>query len=75
MSRRHNGEGSIYPVKNGYRGYVWCINPAGNRYRKYVKAQDLRGHSGCLAQAPGPGKQRACRLRRADPGEILVLLA
>ena len=37
MSRRHNGEGSIYPVKNGYRGYVWCTRPDGTRYRKYVK--------------------------------------
>ena len=39
MSRRHNGEGSIYPVKDGYRGYVWCTNPAGERYRKYVKGK------------------------------------
>jgi integrase len=39
MSRRHNGEGSIYPVKDGYRGYVWCTTPAGERYRKYVKAK------------------------------------
>ena len=39
MSRRHNGEGSIYPVKGGYRGYVWCTNPAGERYRKYVKGK------------------------------------
>ncbi len=39
MSRRHNGEGSIYPVKGGYRGYVWCTNPAGGRYRKYVKGK------------------------------------
>jgi integrase len=39
MSRRHNGEGSIYPVKNGYRGYVWCTNPDGSRYRKYVKGK------------------------------------
>ena len=39
MSRRHNGEGSIYPVKDGYRGYVWCTNPTGTRYRKYVKAK------------------------------------
>ncbi|MGO9219744.1 MAG: tyrosine recombinase XerC [Streptosporangiaceae bacterium] len=38
MSRRHNGEGSIYPVKGGYRGYVWCTKPSGERYRKYVKA-------------------------------------
>src|SRR6266566_675368 len=39
MTRRHSGEGSIYPVKDGYRGYVWCINSAGRRYRKYVKAK------------------------------------
>jgi integrase len=39
MSRRHNGEGSIYPVKGGYRAYVWCTSPAGKRYRKYVKGK------------------------------------
>ena len=39
MSRRRSGEGSIYPVKDGYRGYVWCTNPAGERYRKYVKGK------------------------------------
>jgi hypothetical protein len=39
VSRRRNGEGSIYPVKDGYRGYVWCANPAGERYRKYVKGK------------------------------------
>jgi integrase len=45
MSRRHNGEGSIYAVKDkngritGYRGYVWCTKPDGLRYRKYVKAK------------------------------------
>ena len=39
MSRRHNGEGSIYPVKDGYRGYIWCTRPDGTRYRKYVKGK------------------------------------
>jgi hypothetical protein len=45
MTRRHNGEGSIYPVKDshgrvtGYRRYVWCTKPDGERYRKYVKGQ------------------------------------
>jgi integrase len=34
-----NGEGYIYPVKGGHRGYVWCTNPAGERYRKYVKGR------------------------------------
>jgi hypothetical protein len=45
MSRRRNGEGSIYPIKDnrgqvtGYRGYVWCTKPDGERYRKYVKGK------------------------------------
>jgi len=45
MTRRRNGEGSIYTVKDshgrvtGYRGYVWCTKPGGERYRKYVKGQ------------------------------------
>jgi integrase len=39
MSRRRNGEGSIYPVPGGYRGYVWCTSPGGERYRKYVKGK------------------------------------
>ena len=39
MSRRRNGEGSIYPVKGGYRGYVWCTRPDGTRYRKYVRGK------------------------------------
>ena len=25
--------------RDGYRGYVWCTNPAGTRYRKYVKGK------------------------------------
>jgi integrase len=39
MSRRRNGEGSIYPVSGGYRGYAWCTRPDGTRYRKYVKGK------------------------------------
>jgi integrase len=35
MSRRGNGEGSIYQVEDGWRGYVWCTRPDGTRYRKY----------------------------------------
>lgn len=46
--RRRSGEGSIYPVKEsagritGYRGYVWCTKPTGERYRKYVKGKTFR---------------------------------
>jgi integrase len=37
MSRRGNGEGSIYPVPGGYRALVWVTTPEGVRKRKYVK--------------------------------------
>lgn len=33
---RANGEGSIFPYRNGYAAYVWVTTPAGNRKRKYV---------------------------------------
>ncbi|GAA3637063.1 site-specific integrase [Microlunatus ginsengisoli] len=36
MSRRHNGEGSIYPYRNGFAAYAWITTPAGRRQRKYV---------------------------------------
>ena len=36
MSRRHNGEGSIFPYRNGYGAYAWITTPAGRRQRKYV---------------------------------------
>ena len=34
--KRGNGEGSIYPFRNGYAAYVWVTTPAGKRQRKYV---------------------------------------
>lgn len=33
---RANGEGSIYPYRNGYAAYVWVRTPVGQRKRKYV---------------------------------------
>jgi integrase len=41
MSRgrgRGNGEGSLYPVPGGWRGYAWVTGPDGIRRRKYVQA-------------------------------------
>lgn len=35
-AKRSNGEGSIYPYKNGYAAYVWVTKPDGKRARKYV---------------------------------------
>lgn len=36
---RHNGEGSIFPYRNGFAAYVWITTPAGRRVRKYVYGQ------------------------------------
>ena len=36
MSRRANGEGSIYPYRNGFAAYVWIVTPRGRRQRKTV---------------------------------------
>ena len=66
MSRRHNGEGSIYPVRGGYRGYVWCTSPAGGRYRKYVKGKTYEDTQAGLAQAPGYGKPGTGCVRCAE---------
>ncbi|MFE4536704.1 tyrosine recombinase XerC [Streptomyces scopuliridis] len=34
--KRGNGEGSIYPYRNGFAAYVWVDTPDGRRKRKYV---------------------------------------
>ncbi|MFF4843710.1 site-specific integrase [Streptomyces collinus] len=34
--KRGNGEGSIYPYRNGFAAYVWVTTPEGDRKRKYV---------------------------------------
>lgn len=39
VSRRANGEGSIYPYPHGFRAYVWVTTPGGRRQRKYVSAK------------------------------------
>jgi hypothetical protein len=33
---RANGEGSIFPYRNGFAAYVWVNKPDGKRARKYV---------------------------------------
>jgi integrase len=34
--KRANGEGSIFPYRNGYAAYVWVSTPAGDRKKKWV---------------------------------------
>jgi hypothetical protein len=33
---RANGEGSIFPYRNGFAAYAWVTTPTGERRRKYV---------------------------------------
>jgi hypothetical protein len=42
MARRHNGEGSIYPYRNGFAAYVWIVTPDGRRQRKYVYGKAVK---------------------------------
>ena len=35
-SRIADGEGSIFPYRNGFAAYVWITTPSGKRQRKYV---------------------------------------
>jgi len=35
-TKRHNGEGSIFPYRNGFAAYVWITTPAGRRQRKWA---------------------------------------
>jgi hypothetical protein len=37
--RRANGEGSIFPYRNGFAAYAWVTKPDGKRTRKYVYGQ------------------------------------
>jgi hypothetical protein len=37
---RHNGEGSIFPYRNGFAAYVWVTKPDGTRDRKWVYGKE-----------------------------------
>jgi len=34
VSKRRNGEASIFPYRNGYAAYAWVTTPDGERQRK-----------------------------------------
>ena len=58
---RANGEGSIYPYKNGYAAYVWVTTPEGQRKRRVCLRQDPRGNSREMAKAAHTGESGTCR--------------
>ncbi|GAA2510875.1 site-specific integrase [Pilimelia columellifera] len=55
---RANGEGSIFPYRNGHAAYVWVTKPDGKRQRKYVYGKtrdDVHGKWLRLHQAAKAG--------------------
>ncbi|GIH91259.1 tyrosine recombinase XerC [Planobispora siamensis] len=36
MGKRANGEGSVFPYKDGWAGYVWVTTPEGKKTRKWA---------------------------------------
>ena len=36
MTKRRNGECSIFPYRSGYAAYTWVTTPEGDRKRKWV---------------------------------------
>ncbi|MFD0529614.1 hypothetical protein ACFQ1I_26655 [Kitasatospora arboriphila] len=65
--KRSNGEGSIYPRKQGgFAAYVWVTKPDGTRDRKYVYGKTraevhekwLKLHSAAKAAPSPPARRR-----------------
>ena len=60
--KRGNGEGSIYPYKNGYAAYVWVTKPDGKRARKYATARPAK-----RSTRSGSSSMRRRRRARSPP--------
>jgi hypothetical protein len=71
--QRGNGEGSIFPYRNGYAAYVWVTTPAGKRGRKWVYGktrEDVHGRWLKLHDAARRGRWRP--VRQASPSTWLT---
>jgi hypothetical protein len=71
--QRANGEGSIFPYRNGHAAYVWVTTPDGMRRRKWVYGktrEDVHGRWLKLHDTP-----RASANEVAEPRRIPGLLA
>src|SRR3984893_4015282 len=72
---RANGEGSIYPYRNGYAAYVWVTTPTGEGARKYIYGQTREiVHDKCAqlqakaTEAPIPTSTPTVAQRRLEAG-------
>ena len=65
MSKRRNGESSIFPYRTGYAAYAWVTTPDGDRKRKWVygKTHDEvhAKWTGCKARQAKAPCRPACR--------------
>ena len=73
---RANGEGSIFPYRNGYAAYVWVDKPDGKRARKYVYGQDTGAGPRQMDQTSCAGQSRSgrdeCSHRGRLPGVLVA---
>jgi hypothetical protein len=61
---RANGEGSIFPYRNGgYAAYAWITTPAGTRKRKYVYGRTREDVHEKWIQLQGRARQGAVATR------------
>ncbi|TDD61234.1 site-specific integrase [Actinomadura rubrisoli] len=58
MPKRANGEGSIFPYRNGYAAYVWITTPAGERRKKWVYGKTRDEVHGKYIKLLNEAKQR-----------------
>jgi hypothetical protein len=65
-SQRANGEGSIFPYRNGFAAYVWVTTPSGKRQHKYIYGRTRGGRPWPLGGAHAESCTRACCHQGAD---------
>lgn len=71
MTKRGNGEGSIYPYRSGFAAYVWTVTPAGRKQRKYVYGQTREVvHGKCVALTQ-PASRGPVATRQPTLGQFL----
>src|SRR4051812_7506936 len=68
---RANGEGSIFPYKNGYAAYAWVTTPAGRRQRKYVYGKTRDDVHAKWIKLQGQARQGAVATHLPTLGEYL----
>ena len=69
--QRANGEGSIFPYRNGYAAYVWVTTPDGVRRRKWAYGktrEDVHGKRLKLHHNSPP--RGGCRPARRLPPQL-----